>query len=215
MILYVNGDSNSAGTDLDDFNDSWPALVASKLGYDLISHSKPAASNPRILRTTNEYLDQGNLPDLIIIGWTSWEREEWEHQGRRFDVNASGLDSVPDELKEDYKRWVIEQRQDNQSHKSRKTYEEIVKLHLRLKENKVPHLFFNAIMPFQHEEPTDDLHKHDLGSNFYGPYDNDSSYFWNLKSRGFVPTKTNHYLKDGQKYWAELIFKQLQEHKLA
>lgn len=214
MILYVNGDSNSAGADLDDFDDSWPAIVSRELGYDLTRQSKPGASNPRILRTTNGYLDQGNLPDLMIIGWTSWEREEWEHQGQRFDVNASGLDSVPSALQARYKQWVIEQRQDNQANKSRDTHNEIIKLHLRLKESKVPHLFFNAIMPFQHEVLVDDNRRYNWGSNFYGPYDNDSSYYWHLRAQGFSPTKMNHYLEDGQKYWAELILKHLREHKL-
>jgi len=214
MILYVNGDSNSAGTELDDFNHSWPAVMAQTLKYDLANQSKPGASNPRILRLTNEYLDQGNLPNLIIIGWTSWEREEWEYQGQRFDVNASGLENVPSELQERYEQWVIEARKDSQSNKSRETHKEIIKLHIRLRENKVPHLFFNALMPFQHEVLLEDDHRYSWGSNFYGPYDNDSSYYWHLKAKGFVPTKMNHYREDAQAYWAELILKHLREHKL-
>ena len=44
-------------------------------------------------------------PDLVIIGWSTWEREEWLHEGTYYQVTASGTDDVPPELHSKYKKW--------------------------------------------------------------------------------------------------------------
>ena len=87
MILYVNGDSHSAGTGLN-VNESYPALLADYLNAQLINQSFSGASNQRILRTTREFLET-TRPDVVVIGWSTWEREEWEHRGNFYNVNSS------------------------------------------------------------------------------------------------------------------------------
>ena len=132
MILYVNGCSHTSAVEAvvpdafakDDgkygidrrphplnLAASWCTHVARGLGADLVCQAEAAGSNPRIVRTTQDWVKSN--PDLwsdtlIIIQWTTWEREEWFHNGKWYQVNASGSDWVPRELKDRYKQFVID-----------------------------------------------------------------------------------------------------------
>lgn len=224
MILYVNGDSNSAGEELKNSKDSWPELLADRLNATLINKSTSGSSNSRILRTVKQDItDINNRDILVIIGWTSWEREEWEYQGQYYQVNASGADYVPQELQARYKLWVTDQDSKQQALKSQIQHEQIYDLHQDLTAHQIPHLFFNALMPFQHNL-TNPIHQawskdyypvyNDWKNNYLGPYENNLSYYWHLKQSGFTPTNNNHYKEDGQKYWSNFLFNQIQERQL-
>lgn len=76
MILLANGCSFTEGYDLDDPMKSWPFQLASKLNYNVVNLALGGASNDRIFRTTIEYLNTHNKPDLIVIGWTGFNRAE-------------------------------------------------------------------------------------------------------------------------------------------
>ena len=121
MILYVNGDSHTAAGEAvndycfaeddphlwaygraphpDNLKVSWGQRLADMIGATLHCDAESASSNTRILRTTRKYLET-NHPDLIVIGWSTWEREEWSHKGNYYQVTASGTDSVPEDLQQ-------------------------------------------------------------------------------------------------------------------
>lgn len=137
MILYVNGDSHSAGAEAvnnhafanddplywglgrqphpDNLRASYGCELANLMGAILECDAESAASNDRIFRTTWSYLQgvQGMFnnvtPDYLIIGWSTWEREEWSYEGTYYQVTAGGTDTVPKELENKYKEWVIKQ----------------------------------------------------------------------------------------------------------
>jgi hypothetical protein len=210
MILYVNGDSNSAGAELKDPAQAWPCLLAKRLGLTLVNDAKGGGSNPRILRTAGNFTTHINLKDIfVIIGWTSWEREEWQKGNVYYDVNSGGHDALPPELELKYKTWVTNQNQETRESKSQVTHEHIHKLHQHYKEKNVRHLFFNALMPFLHSGK-----QHDWHSNFLGPYDNDSSYYWYLKNHGYKPTKDNHHIDRAQQVWTDVLYNYIQENRL-
>lgn len=209
MILYVNGDSNSNGAELSDPALAWPQLLATRLGRTLISDAKDGASNDKIMRVSSNALSHADKNTFVVIGWTGWEREEWEHQGQYYDVNSGGHDVLPLELQERYKIWVTNQNPDSQSAKSLKMHSQIHRMHRSLNDRRIPHLFFNALMPFQHNL-LDPVHK-DWGKNYLGPYDNECSYYWYLKTQGFKPTKNNHHTEKAQEVWADVLYKQIQE----
>lgn len=212
MILYVNGDSNSNGSECKDLAKSWPQLLANRLGSTLANEAKSGTSNPRIMRVASDALANSDRNTIAIIGWTSWEREEWLHQGQYYDVNAGGHDVLPPVLQERYKQWVVGQGPKEQARKSKAMHEQIHRLHRSLKDRRIPHLFFNALMPFQHRL-MDPLHK-DWHNNYLGPYDNDSSYYWYLKNRNWKPTNNNHYTEDAQAVWADVLYNYIQEKNL-
>ena len=90
---------------------SWCSRLAHCLGMNLICDAESASSNQRILRTTRQFLSNPTAsepPTVMIIQWSTWEREEWYHQGQWYQVNASGTDWVPEELQQRYKQYVID-----------------------------------------------------------------------------------------------------------
>jgi hypothetical protein len=208
MILYVNGDSNSAGTELSDLSQSWANILGKKLNFPVINDSKAGGSNPRIFRTTGNFTTHSKNM-FVVIGWTSWEREEWQLGQTYYDVNAGGHDPLPNELVEKYKMWVTEQDETQRHIKSQQTHEYIHKLHRHFREKRIPHLFFNAVMPFLHSGK-----QHDWHGNFLGPYDNDLSYYWYLKKAGFASTKGHHYLEEAQAQWADILYNYIQENNI-
>lgn len=208
MILYVNGDSNSAGAEMLDKKQAWPVLLAQKLDCSLINVARSGASNDRILRTTQEFLANKPRNVFVVIGWTSWEREEWIYHGNYYNVNASGHTQLPEAIMPDYKQWVTQQNDQERKFKSQQFHKKIYLLHQQLIQAHIPHLFFNALMPFQHEE------NQNWNDCYLGPYENDLSYYWYLKKQGFEPTPHNHYLETAQKFWADVLSNYIEKKQL-
>lgn len=209
MILYVNGDSNSNGTELTDQSHSWPVLLGQALDLNLVNDSTSGGNNPGILRTTKDALAQIDSQDVfVVVGWTGWEREEWLHNNQYYTVTASGRNSVPAELQLKYVNWITEQNDDEQQRKSKLLHNQIYELHCFLIEQGIPHLFFNALMPFLQYESVD------WHNNYLGPYERDLSYYWYLLDQGHVPSKNFHHGKHAQAVWAKLLHQYIIENKL-
>lgn len=207
-MLYVNGDSHSYG-----FNagpaERFSSRVAQRFNLNEINQAIPGASNQRILRTTREFIND-NQPDLVLIGWSSWEREEWFHNGMYYDLNSAG-NNLPPELQKQYKEWVIKQDSVVIDEKSRHCHDMIYDLHLELKQKNIAHLFFNGFYNFF--GINDDQQK-DWGINYIGPYDNDSSYFWNLLKNGYESDKSMHFTNDAHKFWSEQLIAHIERYNL-
>ena len=204
MILF-NGDSHTAGMDhLSRFSN----LVTNAFNTKAVNIAKGGGSNARILRTTKEYINK-NLVDLIVIGWSSWEREEWEYNGRYYDVNSSGHDVLPLELSDKYKNWVVEQTPELLTSKSQKWHETIHNFHLELEQKNIKHLFFNCMYNFF--QP---LNEYNWNNQYISPYDNNRSYYWYLKNQNIKSDNWYHYGADGHKIWAEVLINYIKEHKL-
>jgi hypothetical protein len=146
MMLYVNGDSHSYGSGIESPN-KFSDIVAQEFTYDIVNDATAGASNQRILRTTYDYLKSRN-PNLVLIGWSSWEREEWNHQEQYYNVNSSGHDELPDELQTYYKEWVTQQTQETLNIKSQQWHNQIYQLHQELEQKNINHLFFNCMYNF-------------------------------------------------------------------
>ena len=133
-MIYVNGDSHSAGAEIINgycfANDDpryltygrqpHPEALIKTYGYQIAQtfnqgffcDAESGSSNARILRTTKKFLEKTkdlSTIGFVIIGWTSWEREEWKDKEDFVQISASGTDSVPEYMAEDYKQWVIQQ----------------------------------------------------------------------------------------------------------
>jgi len=196
-MIYFNGDSHTCGIGLDS-SQRFSDLVARHFDHPLVNDAKIGASNSRIIRTTKQYL-KTNTPDLVIIGWSSWEREEWEYLGQYYDVNSSGHDVLPKELELQYKSWVLEQNEDSLKIKSDYWHNQIYNFHCELLENKQPHLFFNCMYNFF------DANIQDWHECHIGPYDTNRSYYWYLNRQGYKTDEWYHYKADGHWAWAELL----------
>jgi hypothetical protein len=222
MILYVNGDSHTAGAEAanphafaeDDGNlfymgraphpenlaVSWGKLLSLALKASFHCDAESASSNTRILRTTKDWLskqsDYTNI--LLIIQWSTWEREEWEHKGITYQVNGSGIDMVPPELKEKYKQFVIDI---NWKEKTEQAHNDIWGFHKELLNQNIPHIFFNGNHAFTQYNHT--IEQLDWGNNYIGPYDPNKTYDAVIRNSGIETVAPNsyHFGKDGHSFF--------------
>jgi hypothetical protein len=208
MILYVNGDSHSQGVGVQ-IHESYPVIVAKEFGLDIVNDAQSGASNARILRTSKEYLASNQTTDLIVIGWSTWEREEWQHENQYYNVNSSGHDPLPKILEHSYKKWVIEQTPEILNKKSLHWHKEIFQFHKELLQKNIKHIFFNCMYNFFQIED-----KLDWDMNFIGPYDNDSSYYWWLTQQGYESDKWYHFRASGHQAWGDRLISYIKEHNL-
>ena len=208
MILYVNGDSHSQGVGVQ-IHESYPVIIAKEFGLDIVNEAQSGASNARILRTSKEYLASQQTPDLIVIGWSTWEREEWQYENTYYNVNSSGHDPLPKILEHSYKKWVIEQTPEILNKKSLHWHKEIFQFHKELLQKNIKHIFFNCMYNFFQIED-----KLDWDMNFIGPYDNDSSYYWWLTQQDYESDKWYHFRASGHQAWGNRLISYIKEHKL-
>lgn len=209
MVLYVNGDSHSAGTDAGGITNSYGQYLANILNMNLVCDAMPGGSNTRIIRTTREYL-KNNKPELVVIGWTTWEREEWYSADQNYyQVSASGFDKLPEYFHKRYKEWVIQASSPNFIELSEyRCHNEIYQLHCDLKLLNISHLFFNTYLYFQYTVDRN-LLKFDWGNNYVDPYQKSSTFYYWLTSQNYKPNKKLHFGKDAQKAWADKLFQDL------
>lgn len=242
MIVYVNGDSHSAGAELvhnydglfyvfkEDDSKYWQLtntregraphpecversygrLLANQLSADLICDAESGCSNTRIFRTTREYL-KNNRPDLVIIGWSTYEREEWLHNDQYFQVCGGGIKSVPADLADRYKEYVIHTLDPAVINpKTAQLHQDIVKLHEDLDQLKIPHVFFNTYHSFRniHNLKSLGAEPYAWGDNFIDPYTDDGTYFSWLKTRNYqtVSPDSMHFGPAGHQAWADNLY---------
>ena len=223
MILYVNGDSHSAGAEAvnsycfaeddplyralgriphpDNERASYGCLIANELGAILHCDAESASSNARIIRTTRDYLANEGRPDAVIIGWSTWEREEWLLDNRYWQVNAGGVGhDWPEEIKERYKKYIVQIDWDCYE---RAAHDEIFAFHNELTNLEIPHLFFNCYSDFQNQV------MQDWNGCYVEPYDPDMTYWKWLTDNGFESNQSYHFRADAHRKWAEFLLPHL------
>ena len=209
MILYVNGDSHSAGIKVTP-QERFSNIIAQEVTYDVVNHATVGASNQSILRTTCKYI-KDNQPDLVLIGWSTWEREEWYYGGQYYNVNSSGHTGLPFALQTRYKEWVTEQTPETLNAKSQKYHEQIYQLHQELEQHNIKHIFFNCMYNFFNIPVAQ---QKDWNQCYIGPYDNASSYYWYLNQQGYSADQWYHFGAEGHRAWAGNIIKYIEENNI-
>jgi len=226
MILYVNGDSHTAGAEAvnahafaeddpalyylgrlphpENLQVTWGKLLSLSINAGFQCEAESASSNARILRTSRAWLAQqkNNLQNiLVVIQWSTWEREEWLYDGIYYQVNGSGIDQVPAEAAERYRNYIVglDWRQKTQA-----AHDEIWMFHQELVAHGIPHIFFNGNSDFSSIQD-----KKDWGINYIGPYDPASTYHAQLQAVGIetVMPDSYHYGRDGHSWWFKHLLK--------
>jgi hypothetical protein len=199
MVLYTNGDSNTAGTDLHSGEINFSEILAQKWQCNLVNQAEAGCSNSRILRTTREYI-AANRPDFVVIGWTTWEREEWLVYGEYLQINANRTFS-DNHTQQRYQDWVLNNSQELMITKGQQWHDCIWQFHQELMSQKIAHLFFHSYFDFFVEYDQ----QQDWQNCFYRPYDPEHSYFWTLSNLGFEPTSSLHFRGEGHQCWAQIL----------
>ena len=231
-MLYVNGDSHTAGAEAvnphafaeddpslfylgrsphpENLVVSWGKILSLTLRAGFRCDAESASSNSRIIRTTREWLSGGgkNHPDqLVIIQWSTWEREEWLHNGTYYQVGASGIDDVPQELQEKYRHFVIGT---DWKYKTEQAHQDIWQFHNELKDQNIKHIFFNG-----NNEFSKITEQKDWGLNYIGPYDPTQTYDAVIRSAGIdtVMPGSWHFGRDGHSVFHRHILTYLIKNK--
>lgn len=232
MIVYVNGDSHSAGAEVanpyafaeddplywglgrkphpDNERASYGCLLANHLFAVLHCDAESASSNDRIIRTTRDYLATMDRPDIVIIGWATWEREEWLHEGTYYQVTASGTDTVPPVFAERYRNWVIEQSSPNAvNQRTIDAHATIYNFHKELESQEVKHIFFSTYHSFANIKNLSHLGAQELdwGLSYIKPYDDSMTYYNFLTNRGYPTARPGSYHLGAQAHeaWANYL----------
>lgn len=233
MILYVNGDSHAAAAECvtphawaeddgmywglgqqphpDNLRASFGCELANSLDSILICDAQAGCSNDRIIRTTRDWIEhnQDSLSDTVmVIQWSTWEREEWLHNGIYYQVGASGTDSVPAELQEKYRHYIIGL---DWAEKTRTAHDQIWRFHLELLEQGIRHVMFNGNNHFAETQ-----NRMDWVANYVRPYDPESTYDRVLKNNGFTTVNTNswHFGPAAHCFWAEYLLQYITDNNI-
>jgi hypothetical protein len=181
---------------------SWGKNLSIALKASFHCGAESASSNQRILRTSREWLAQPRNQDvLVIIQWSTWEREEWLYNGEYYQVNASGIDLVPTELQQRYREFVTTV----DWHKcSEYWHNEIWNFHQELQQQNIAHIFFNGNNSF--ERIAD---KRSWGSSYIDPYNSQGTYDAILKQNNYntVSPKSYHFGDDAHRFWTSYVLK--------
>jgi hypothetical protein len=224
MILYVNGDSHTAAAEAvnahafaeddsalrylgrlphpDNLAVSWGRIIADSAKAIFKCEAESASSNDRILRTARAWVNN-NQQDwyrtLMIIQWSTWEREEWLHEGTYYQVNASGQDQVPQSLQEKYRNYIL--GVDWQA-RSEVAHSEIWAFHQELTEKKIPHVFFNGNNDF-----SSITERKDWGTSYIDPYNPAQTFNSIVTQNGHQTVAPNsyHFGKTAHSFWARFM----------
>jgi hypothetical protein len=223
MKLYVNGDSHTAAAEAvnphafaeddgrcfhlgraphpDNLAVSWGKMLAGTIKAAFYCDAESASSNARIIRTTQDWIDKFQ-PDpaetLILIQWSTWEREEWDIDGVMYQVNGSGIDQVPEDSINRYKEWVANI---DWTKATQQAHYDIYQFHLSLTAQGYRHVFFNGN---NHFATIPVASRVDWGNSYILPYDPTATYDSTLRKNGIytVSPTSWHYGPDGHRLWA-------------
>lgn len=231
MILFVNGDSHTAAAEAvnsyafsdddpaltylgrtphpDNMAVSWGRRLADSLKAGFHCAAESGSSNARILRTTRNWLEQQGTHNnlLVIIQWSTWEREEWIYDGLHLQVGASGTDHVPQNLQEKYRHFVSSL---DWTACTEQAHRDIWQLHTELQKQGIKHIFFNGNNDFA--KITD---QKDWGASYIGPYDHDMTYNQVIQAAGIHTVSPNswHFGSDGHGYFHRFLLNYIMQHK--
>jgi hypothetical protein len=220
LILYVNGDSHTAGAEAvnsyafaqddprlyhlgriphpENLAVSWGRCLANTLKAGFYCDAESASSNARIIRTTRDWTKiNRNKEKLIIIQWSTWEREEWQYNGILYQVNGSGIDHVPQEAQERYRNYIIGL---DWQEKTRQAHKDIWAFHQELIGMDAPHIFFNGNNDFS-AIPT--AERFNWGDSYIDPYEPAGTFSAKIQAAGIdtVTPKSYHFGQDGHSFW--------------
>ena len=235
MILYVNGDSHTAAAEAvnphvfacddgegelwrlgrrphpDNDRVSWGYQLSNLLGSAYVNDSESASSNSRIMRTAQAWIENHSnawSDLLVIVQWSTWEREEWLIDGEYYQINASGIDHVPDSHQARYRQFVLDV---DWNSCTKRWHDAIWQFHRTLQRWGVRHVFFNGNNHFGEIQD-----RHNWHTSYIDPYQNSGTYDQILRAHGFQTVNAHswHFGADAHCFWSQYLLQYCVDHKL-
>jgi hypothetical protein len=223
MKILLNGDSNMAGEELTDVNQSLGYQFCHMLNGQPINIALTGASNDRIYETTIDYINNNEI-DFVLIGWSEMSRLQWfttaEGYPHFYEINNLGVgrQPLPTEYQARYDHWKRFMADNNEFRRIMSLYwrEKIYNLHSLLTYKKIPHLFFHSFNRFHVYDPEYHLDWH---NRFIDPYENNlaiNTYVQWCMQHDYQQITPGwfHFEPAAQKAWAEFLVDHIRRHDL-
>lgn len=145
-MILTNGCSFTEGYDLPDRESTWPFRLGKIINKPVVNLALGGGSNERIFRTTKEFLIAHN-PELIVIGWTQFDRTEISHSEGAY-IRAAPWGCIAEcetqfnNLPELHKNWILLNQ--NTWVNYRNWIHNVLFLEKYFKLAEIPYLFFTA-----------------------------------------------------------------------
>jgi hypothetical protein len=236
LILYVNGDSHTAAAEAvnahafaeddgrynfmgrlphpENLAVSWGQVLANMFKAGLKCDAESAASNARILRTTRVWIKNhpASLSDsLLVIQWSTWERQEWLIEDVYYQINASGVDVVPSSHRDQYREFVASIDWESVTQTA---HQDIWDLHCELQQQGIKHVFFNGNNHFGKIPADQQL---DWNNAYIDPYSPKTTYNQWLLDNGHntVAPDSWHFGRTAHAAWAKFVLQYIIKHQLS
>jgi hypothetical protein len=165
---------------------------------------KNGASNYWIEQHLEYFLADASWdPDtFLLIGWTSFEREEWPWLYHNISVCGGPDFGMPEPMKARFEQWKTTLTGDYYRERTQYWHDRIYQVHELLRERGVPHLFWTTYNNFKEINNQQDWH-----GNFFQPYDENGcmSSFFKLHGIAAIDNDPFHYGADAQQAWAQAL----------
>ena len=220
MMIYFNGDSHVAGTELSDAStQSMAAHLAQLFAADHVNHAVAGSSVDQILQRTRSYINDckqsNHWPDLMVIGLSDWNSQDEFVDGQYISYNQLQL-NIPDNVSKQRQQYYQDHIENNMFYRAAmaKYYNTVLyNLHTELCYQGVPHLFFNCIKSLRHDR---DLITYDWAEFYIRPYQLTFNYRDWCRYQGFkeITPGRFHYDSDANQAWAKFLYDWIQKNNL-
>lgn len=233
MLLYSNGDSHAAAAEAvnpcawacddgeygymgrrahpDNERVSYSRVLADELGSMLCLDAQAGGSNARIMRTAREWIQLNpseHQSVFMVLQWSTWERQEWWLDGQDYQVNASGIDHVPEAFAQRYRQYIadIDWRACTEN-----AHQEIWRFHQELQDLGIRHLMFNGNSHFGSIQK-----RCDWQNTYIAPYEAAGTFDQVLRSQGFRPVTDQswHFGAEAHCFWAHYLLTYINNNQL-
>lgn len=212
MTLLAIGDSNLEPSRTDSREGRFPRYnpynvvptVAKQLGHNFRCWAKGGASNHWMLDHVNYLLD--NIDEfkdpIVMVGWSQWERSEWEWNGSSLSLSIDPYYEIPDELQEKYQKWRDGITPDVVGVQRQIWHDIVYQVHLKLQNLKIPHIFWSTYDNFVGDSIQN---KKDWNNCFFKPYEPNGCMkeWFKLQNIPSIPGDPWHWSVDGHEAWGK------------
>ena len=219
MTVLAIGDSNLLPSRTDSLSNEPPRknrdntapIFANQIGHDFRCWAKGGASNHWMLKHVNyllENIDRFENP-IIMVGWSQWERSEWEWNGDSLSFSVAPYYDVPEELQKKYQEWRQGITPETIGTQRIFWHNILFQVHQKLEDLKIPHLFWSTYDNFVGMNP-----RHDWNNCWFKPYDPDGCMKQWFMSKN-IPSMGNdpwHWATDGHRAWGTTLADFFREH---
>ena len=186
------------GTDKYERANSYPALLAERMGYTATNCSIPGGSNDTMFRIFESEQSEHKDYNIVIACWTGHNRSEaWNKNKQEWIPFCPGTDFTKLEELSDYvQQWVVHYTNETTGRLNK--LKNIVALNALAQAHDVPVINIDSFWP---------VHGYAWPSNVHWPV---STTFWDwADARGYAHTSRSHFGRDAHSAFADYILENI------